>query len=184
MDQVHKAILSNLGYDGNGTLLEVGCGSGPLCIRAALTWENTKVVGIDYWGVSFDYNKELCEKNARSEGVGERCTFQKGDANQLEFEDETFDALVSNYVYHNITGADKQDLLLESFRVLKKGGVFAINDTMKPHLYGDMDSFIKKLKDMGFEEVRLINSSELIFGSEAKARCMMLGDSRMLVGRK
>ncbi len=47
MDKAHQAILSNLDYDGNGTLLEVGCGSGALTIRAALTWPQTKVVGID-----------------------------------------------------------------------------------------------------------------------------------------
>ena len=33
-------------------------------------------------------------------------------------------AVVSNYVYHNVMGADKRALLLETLRVLKKGGVF------------------------------------------------------------
>lgn len=63
----------------------------------------------------------MCEKNADREGVGSRCTFQHGDANRLDFPDESFDAVVSNYVYHNIIGADKQKLLLETLRVLKKG---------------------------------------------------------------
>ena len=36
-------------------------------------------------------------------------------------------------------GADMQKLLLESLRVLKKGGVFALNDDMKPKMYGDME---------------------------------------------
>ncbi|MCD8373563.1 MAG: class I SAM-dependent methyltransferase [Oscillospiraceae bacterium] len=184
MDKAHQAILSNLDYDGNGTLLEVGCGSGALTIRAALTWPQTKVVGIDYWGAMWDYSKALCEKNAASEGVASQCSFQKGDANKLDFADETFDAVISNYVYHNIMGADKQALLLESLRVLKKGGVFAINDCMKPKMYGDMEAFAQKLRDMGYQDVRLINMSELVFGSENRANMMMLGNSRMLVGRK
>ena len=46
-----------------------------------------------------------------------------GDANKLDFPDESFDAVVSNYVYHNVMGADKQALLLGDLRVLKKGGV-------------------------------------------------------------
>jgi len=136
MDKGHQTMLSLLDYDGNGTLLEVGCGSGPLSIRAALTWPQTKVVGIDYWGAVWDYSKALCEKNAASEGVASRCTFQKGDANKLDFTDETFDAVISNYVYHNIMGSDKHELILESLRVLKKGGVFAINDCMNVCLYG------------------------------------------------
>ncbi len=184
MDKGHQTMLSLLDYDGNGTLLEVGCGSGPLSIRAALTWPQTKVVGIDYWGAMWDYSKQLCEKNAASEGVASQCTFQKGDANKLDFADETFDALISNYVYHNVMGADVHELILESLRVLKKGGVFAINDSMKPKMYGDMEAFAQKLRDMGYQDVRLVNMSELVFGSERRAAMMMLGNSRMLVGRK
>lgn len=64
-------------------------------------------------------------KNAASEGVADRCRFLHGDANRLAFPDESFNAVVSNYVCHNITGADKRALLLETLRVLKKGGVVA-----------------------------------------------------------
>ena len=184
MDKAHQAVLSELDYNGNGTLLEVGCGSGPLSIRAALTWGNTKVVGVDYWGKMYNYSKAVCEKNAASEGVVEQCTFQKGDANKLDFADGTFDAVISNYVYHNIMGSNKQDLLLESLRVLKKGGVFAINDCMKPKMYGDMQAFAQKLRDMGYSEDKIVNTAELVFGSERRAAMMMLGNSRMLVGRK
>ena len=28
--------------------------------------------------------------------------------------------------------------ITKAMRVLKKGGVFALNDEMKPHMYGDM----------------------------------------------
>ncbi|MCD8027331.1 MAG: class I SAM-dependent methyltransferase [Erysipelotrichaceae bacterium] len=184
MEKGHQTMLSLLGYDGNGTLLEVGCGSGPLSIRAALTWPQTKVVGIDYWGKMWDYSKALCEKNAASEGVASQCIFQKGDANKLDFADESFDAVISNYVYHNIMGSDVHELIMESLRVLKKGGVFAINDAMKPKLYGDMEAFAQKLRDMGYQEVQLVNMSELVFESESRAAMMMLGNSRMLIGRK
>ena len=92
--------------------------------------------------------------------------------------------MVSNYVYHNITGADKQELLLETLRVLKKGGVFALNDEMKPRLYGDIEAFAKKLHNMGYEDVRIIDTAEEVFGSHRRAALVMLGHSRMLVGRK
>lgn len=74
--------------------------------------------------------------------------------------------------------------MMESLRVLKKGGVFAINDCMKPKLYGDMEAFAQKLRDIGYQEVQLVNMSELVFGSESRAAMMMLGNSRMLIGRK
>ena len=105
---------------------------------------------------------------------------------QLQFGDngEFADAVVSNYVYHNIMGSDKRALLLETLRVLKKGGVFAINDNMKPRAYGDMEAFAQELRDMGYEDVRLIDTAQEAFGSRRRAAMMMLGDSRMLAGRK
>ena len=109
MDRTHLVVLSHLDFDGQGQLLEVGCGSGPLSIRAAL---------------------------------------------------------------------------LETLRVLKKGGVFAINDNMKPRAYGDMEAFAQELRDMGYEDVRLIDTTQEAFGSRRRAAMMMLGDSRMLAGRK
>ena len=184
MERVHEVVLSHLDFDGAGTLLEVGCGSGALSIRAALTWPGAQITGIDYWGAAYGYGQAMCEKNAKGEGVAARCRFQHGDANKLDFPDKSFDAVVSNYVYHNIMGSDKRALLLETLRVLKKGGVFAINDNMKPRAYGDMEAFAQELRDMGYEDVRLIDTAQEAFGSRRRAAMMMLGDSRMLAGRK
>ena len=184
MERTHLVILSHLDFDGQGQLLDVGCGSGALSIRAALTWRAAQVVGIDYWGSAYGYGQAMCEKNAESEGVAARCRFRHGDANRLDFPDESFDAVVSNYVYHNITGADKRALLRETLRVLKKGGVFALNDDMKPHMYGDMEAFAQELRDMGYEDVQLIDTAQEAFGSRRRAAMMMLGASRMLAGRK
>lgn len=130
MEQVHRVVLSHLDYDGQEKILEVGCGSGALIIRAALTWPKAKVIGIDYWGAVYNYSKTLCEKNAVSEGVASRCVFQHGDAKQLDFPDESFDVVISNYVYHNVMGADMQ-----------------------------------KLRDMGYQDVRLIDTAQEAFGS-------------------
>ena len=184
MERVHEAVLAHLDFDGHGKLLEVGCGSGALSIRAALTWPEAEVTGIDYWGAAYGYGQAMCEKNAQSEGAAARCRFQHGDANKLDFPDGSFDAVISNYVYHNIMGADKRALLRETLRVLKKGGVFALNDDMKPRMYGDMEEFAQELREMGYEDVRLIDTAGEAFGSRRRAAMMMLGDSRMLVGRK
>ena len=53
MDRTHLVVLSHLNFDGQGSLLEVGCGSGALSIRAALTWPDAEVTGIDYWGAAY-----------------------------------------------------------------------------------------------------------------------------------
>ena len=67
---------------------------------------------------------------------------------------------------------------------MKKGGVFALQDDMKPGMYGDMGALIKELKDEGYQDVRLIDTTEEIFGRKKKKKMMALGNSAALVGRK
>lgn len=85
MEQVHQTVLSHLDFDGKGQILDVGCGSGALSIRAALVWPQARVLGIDAWPPAYNYSQRMCEKNAESEGVAVRCRFQRGDANKLDF---------------------------------------------------------------------------------------------------
>lgn len=168
----------------SGTGLDVGCGSGALTIACAKRNPQGTFVGIDRWGKEYaSFNKELCENNAQAEGVS-NVSFQSGDATKLDFDDETFDAVTSNYVYHNITGVDKQMLLRETLRVLKKGGTFAIHDIMSRSRYGDMQKFMEELKSEGYEEVRLIPTDNGMFMSKLEGALMMLGGSSILVGRK
>ena len=55
---------------------------------------------------------------------------------------------------------------------------------MKPHMYGNMEAFAQELRDMGYADVRLIDTAQEAFGSRRRAAMMMLGASRMLAGRK
>ena len=72
-------VLQYLDWDGNGTLLDIGCGSGALTIKAAKKYPDADCVGMDYWGAMWDYAQNQCETNARLEGVAKRTAFQKGD---------------------------------------------------------------------------------------------------------
>ncbi len=167
-----------------GVGLDVGCGSGALTIACAKRNPQGRMVGVDRWGKDYaEFSLPLCQSNAKAEGVG-NVYFRKGDATGLPFPDETFDAVTSNYVYHNITGEDKQKLLLETLRVLKKGGTFAIHDLMGKSRYGDMESFCQGLKEAGFAEVRMIDTTDGTFMTKKEAVRLMLAGSTLLVGRK
>lgn len=142
------------------------------------------MTGVDRWGKEYaSFSLSLCENNAAAEGVS-NTRFVKGDALKLDFPDECFDAVTSNYVYHNITGADRQALLLETLRVLKKGGCFAIHDLFTPGKYGDMAAFVEELKKQGYEEVELIDTTRGLFMSPQEARWLRLHGSALLVGKK
>ena len=168
-----------------GVGLDVGCGSGALTIACAKKNPGAIMVGCDIWSGPYksEFSKKLCQDNARAEGVA-NVRFEEGNALNLPFEDESFDAVTSNYVYHNIVGKNKQKLLLETLRVLKKGGVFVIHDLMSKSRYGDMNKFIEKLKKDGYEDVQVIDTTKGLFMTHKEAIFLGLSGSTLLIGRK
>ena len=173
--QIISGIAGYVNLPAEGNCLDVGCGSGALAIAIAKRNPEAHVTGIDRWGREYaSFNKELCEGNARAEGV----------SNVRFFSDETFDAVASNYVYHNIPSKDRQAILLETLRTLKKGGTFAIHDIFSAGKYGDMHAFVKKLKEMGYEKVDLIDTTNGTWIRKSEAGWMGLSGSALLTGRK
>ena len=168
-----------------GVGLDVGCGSAALTIACAKKNPQGKMVGLDRWGKEYaSFNKPLCENNAKAEGVSENTSFVRGDACRLDYPDESFDAVTSNYCYHNIPSHDRQAIILETLRVLKKGGVFAIHDEFTKSKYGDTSLLVKKLQDLGYEKVELIDTTEGLFLTHKEAAPLGLAGSCLLVGKK
>ena len=181
--QIIEGIAEYVDLPDGGFGLDVGCGSGALTVACAKRNPNASFIGVDRWGKEYaSFNKPLCENNAGAEGV-KNVSFGRGDATKLDFPDESFDAVVSNYVYHNIPG-DRQAYLLETLRTLKKGGIFALHDIFSKSRYGDMEAFVRKLKDMGYERVELIDTTNGKFMSKFESVWMELSGSALLVGRK
>lgn len=173
MAKVHQNLVDHLPWDqtrqaagvtdGSGTILDIGCGAGALTNRCALTFPNAKLIGIDYWGAEWSYAQEQCEQNARIEGVSDRVSFEKGDAAQLAFADECFDAAVSNFVFHEVRSVkDKRDVVREALRVVRRGGAFAFQDKFgQEALYGNMKVFISDLLSDGtVREIHYVENIE------------------------
>ncbi|MFQ7078284.1 MAG: class I SAM-dependent methyltransferase [Christensenellaceae bacterium] len=76
------------------------------------------MVGIDRWGR--EYARSIFALRTQCRGGRVAQYHFARERRKLDFPDKTFDAVTSNYVYHNIKGKDKQQLLSETLRVLKK----------------------------------------------------------------
>ena len=182
--QIIEGIAKYISVPEGGKVLDVGCGSGALAIACAKKNTGGTSIGLDRWGKEYSsFNKTLCENNAKAEGTP-NISFVNGNAEKLDFPDESFDAVTSNYVYHNIPGRNKQELLLETFRVLKKGGIFAIHDIMSPQRYGDMSVFATELQKRGYKKVELIDTANGMFMTPKEAKRLRLCGSKIFYGIK
>lgn len=184
--KIRDLIFKEMLWNGQGILLDIGCGNGALAIEAAKKYPEARIIGIDYWGGGWEYSKESCEKNAQIAGVAERTSFQKASAAKLPFASEYFDAVVSNFVFHEVQDVvDKREVIKEALRVLKKDGVFVFQDLfLWKKVYGEPADLLATIHSWGVQEVKLIDTSQQSFIPEAMKLPFMVGQIGIIRGRK
>lgn len=125
--RIHELIVATAAVPTGSRALDVGCGSGSLAIKMAKA--GSTVTGVDSWGQDWEYSKELCETNARIEGVADRTAFLQQSGAALGFDALSFDAVVSCLTFHEIRDVGrKTDGVVEALRVLRPGGRYAFLD--------------------------------------------------------
>lgn len=185
--KVLNLVLSSLSrWDGEGKVLDIGCGSGALAIQIAQRYPQAQVLGIDKWGAAWESSQRVCERNARSEGVAERVAFEKADAASLPFDDDSFDVVVSNFVFHEVRSVrNKRQLLQEALRVTRKGGRFVFQDLfLWRAIYGRIDDLLHTIDSWGVETVELVDTSKTAFIPKVLKLPFMLGTAGILHGKK
>jgi ubiquinone/menaquinone biosynthesis C-methylase UbiE len=102
-------------------ILDVGCGTGSLSVGAKQNLGNNgRVVGIDPSSIMIDLARQKAEK------AGVEVDFQVGVIENLEFNDDQFDLVLSSLMMHHLTDELKESGLQEVHRVLKPGGTLLI----------------------------------------------------------
>lgn len=184
--KIRDLVFNQLVWDGDGKLLDIGCGNGSLAIEAAKKYPEAQIVGIDYWGGQWEYSKESCEKNAQIAGVEERTSFHKASAAKLPFEEDFFDVVVSNFVFHEVRDVkDKRAVIQEALRVLKKDGLFVFQDLfLWKRIYGEPQELLTTIKSWGVQEVELVDTSQQMFIPRAMKLPFMVGQIGIIYGRK
>ena len=133
-------LLDDLHFQGNETVLDVGCGRGLLLIGAAKRLSNGKAMGLDLWSQQdlADNRSTATMENARIEGVEQRVEIHNGDMRQMPFSDGMFDAIVSSNAIHNIYDREgRRRAINQIVRVLKSGGQVALLDFRHTAEYAD-----------------------------------------------
>jgi len=102
-------------------VLAVGCGVGMSACYIAKKY-GCRVVGIDIFERMIARSNERAER----EGVEDKVEFQVADAQNLPFEDNLFDAVISESV--TVYPEDKRKAISEYVRVTKPGGYIGLNE--------------------------------------------------------
>lgn len=162
---IRDVVLAKLPWDGQGRVLDIGTGSGLMAIGLALKFPNAQVVGCDTWAAGFmGLSLSRCQDNAVAAGVADRVHFEEGGAQRLPYADGEFDAVVSNYVFHEVREEkDKRRLLREALRVLRPSGAFAFQDLfgMKT-IYGDLDALMASLRADGLASLEFARLGDTV----------------------
>ena len=115
--------LLELCHIGKGSyVLDVGCGVGATACWLARRY-GCRVMGVDI----LPRMVERSQERARREKVADRVEFKVADAQDLPFEDNLFDAVLTESV--TAFPADKQKAVNEYTRVAKPGGYVGLNET-------------------------------------------------------
>src|SRR5262245_20937937 len=114
--EVGRAAVEAASVSGGDTVLDVACGAGNATIPAAKT--GAQATGLDI-------TPELLEAaQAAAADAGVQIEWIEGDAEQLPFDDESFDAVTS--VFGGMFAPDHRVAAAEIARVLKPGGRMAV----------------------------------------------------------
>ena len=127
------AVLAENGLNVSGAILDLACGTG--LASEPLAKAGAKITGVDTSDEMLEY--------ARARMPGQ--TWQRGDAANLEFADDTFDAAICAQAFHWF---DRPQAMREMIRVVKPGGVLGI---WWKHLMGDDP--VKILRDQAARDL-------------------------------
>lgn len=133
---LHERLIRDLPE--GSRLLDVGCGGGQHAVQIVQRRPDLQVVGVDISTTMVKRARAL----ARRANVADKATFELGDALNLEFASESFDAVYCAGPLKQVS--DKSRALRECHRVLRPGGRVLAMDVNRGCSYADVVAFVNR----------------------------------------
>ncbi|HWF70639.1 MAG TPA: methyltransferase domain-containing protein [Mycobacterium sp.] len=160
-NRVHEQLIAQAELAEGQRILEIGCGTGNLTIRAKRTQPSAEVIGSD--------PDPLALRRAQRKARGlAGIHFERGYAQRLPYTDGEFDRVLSSMMLHHLDADAKTAAAAEVFRVLRPGGRLHLVDMggdmtvhdglaarlvkHSPHAAGNLgDAIPRLLRTAGFD---------------------------------
>ncbi|KAH8602842.1 delta(24)-sterol C-methyltransferase [Bisporella sp. PMI_857] len=140
----HEHYLSHkVGLEEGMNVLDVGCGVGGPA-REIATFSGCSVVGLN----NNNYQITRAKAYAEKAGLADRITFVQGDFMNINFPEDTFDAVYS--IEATVHAPTLEGVYRQIFRVLKPGGTFGVYEWVMTDKYDDTDARHREIR-LGIE---------------------------------
>ncbi len=126
-------------------ILDVCAGSGDLALELHRFWKEQAHID------ALDFSTELIEAGRRKvneAGLTDYITFIEGDALDMPFDDESYDALTIGFGFRNLQ--DRSKALAEFKRVLQPGGLMVVLEVTQPRRFLRVPYYLYMLRIVPF----------------------------------
>ncbi len=118
-------------------LLDVGTGTALIPLEIIRLGFSGRIVAVDLAQSML----EVAHRNVQQAGLLDRIVLEKADAKQLPYDNDTFDAVISNSIVHHVAKPD--GVFQEMVRVLKPGGCLFVRDLLRPDSYERVEELVQ-----------------------------------------
>jgi ubiquinone/menaquinone biosynthesis C-methylase UbiE len=171
-------------FEGEGEglkILELACGNGSATIDLTKTFPKAKIVSLDLSAPYLSAAKSNLKHHPR-------VSFVQSDAADTDFKDETFDAVVSVFLFHELPIEVREKVLKESLRLVKTGGYVGMVDSIQmddvPELNFGLEVFPREFHEPFFKNYVNHSMEDLFQGAGLRDIKSRTGFVSKLIGSK
>lgn len=121
-------------------ILEVACGTGRAGAQLMQALPDASYTGVDLSPFYVDVARERMPR-------GVQASFEVANGESLPFPDESFDAVVSVFLFHELPRNARRNVWSQMRRVLRPGGRLVIEDSRQLSDAGDLDLFLERFPE-------------------------------------